>query len=226
MSPSTACTRVKGMNDLTRLHSSLCSDVNHHNDHLSCHYQYSPHGAVLTYIIKTVRAPMLLIWHSVYPFYNVCDDGEGPMFAKSRFWPAWRLFTKQMPRSPHSLEFILGAVLPGLIILVTLIYDFLSSIHLPKSFRITLSSLASPFQNFLTIDDLEDVDTIRPRPVWKIRTLSFLALANSVGWVAYFVYTCVVQENALASEALIASLAWVSSFIPSIILCVASNTTI
>jgi hypothetical protein len=102
----------------------------------------------------------------------------------------------------------------------------LSSIHLPKSFRITLSSLASPFQNFLTIDDLEDVDTIRPRPIWKIRTLSFLALANSVGWVAYFVYTCVVQENPLASEALIASLAWVSSFIPSIILCVASNTTI
>ena len=125
-----------------------------------------------------------------------------------------------MPQSSHSLEFILEAVLPGLIILVTLIYDFLSSIHLLKSFRIALSSLASPFQNFLTIDDLEDVDTIRPRPVWKIRTLSFLALANSVGWVAYFVYTCVVQENALASEALIASLAWVSSFIPNhIFLC-------
>jgi hypothetical protein len=127
---------------------------------------------------------------------------------------------------PHSLEFILGAVLPGLIILVTLIYDFSSSIHLPKSFKIVLSSLASPFQNFLTLDDLEDVDTVRPRPVWKIRILSFLALANSVGWVAYFVYTCVIQENALASEALIASLAWVSNFIPSIFLCVASNPTI
>ena len=185
---------------------------NHHDDYLSCHYWY-------ILVLRCWRISISTTAHIVDLTFKVCDDCEGPMFAT--FWTAWRSTTtwKQMPQSPHSLEFILEAVLPGLIILVMLIYDFLSSIHQPKSFRIALSSLASPFQNFLTIDDLEDVDTIRPRPVWKIRTLSFLALANSVGWVAYFVYTCVVQEDALASEALIASLAWVSSFIPKHILC-------
>jgi hypothetical protein len=127
---------------------------------------------------------------------------------------------KQRPssslRSPHSLDFVLGALLPGLIIIVTVTYDFLSTIYLPKIFRTALSSLASPFQNFLTIDDLEDVDTTRPRPVWKIQTLSFLALTNSVGWLVYFVYACVVQENILAAETLIASVTWVSNFISCI----------
>jgi hypothetical protein len=119
-------------------------------------------------------------------------------------------------QSTHSLEFIL----PGSIIFVTIIYDVLSTIHFPKSCRTTLSSLASPFQNFVTVDDLENVNAALPLAVWKARTLSFLALGNSLGWMAYFVYACVVQDNIPAVEALSVSVTWVSNFIPHIYPCI------
>lgn len=127
-------------------------------------------------------------------------------------------------RSTRPLEFVLGTVLPGLIILVTIIYDFLSPIRLPKHFRKALSSLASPFHNFLTVEDLDDVFATQPQPAWKIRTLSLLALTHSLGWLAYFMYTCVVQEDSLAIDALIGCATWVRNCNPCLSLCTITNT--
>lgn len=79
--------------------------------------------------------------------------------------------------------------------------------------------MASPFQNFVTLDDLENVNAALPQVVWKVRALSFLALGNSLGWMAYFAYACVVEDKIPAVEVLSVSVTWVSNFIPHIHTC-------
>lgn len=116
-----------------------------------------------------------------------------------------------------STEFVLSVFLPGIFIILTAIYDFLSAFSnsYPKAIRTVLSSIASPFRNFLTLEDLEDIDSPLPRPIWKTRALVSLALVNAVGWLAYFAYAAMKMELAPLLEAVIASAAWVRTSLPS-----------
>lgn len=106
-------------------------------------------------------------------------------------------------------EFVVRVVLPGSVAAVAVIHDWLSAIRFPKGVRALLSSIASPFHNFLTLEDLDDVDAPLPQPVWKTRTLSFLALANAVGWLAYLAYVCILEDGGSVVEGLVTSISWV-----------------
>lgn len=108
-----------------------------------------------------------------------------------------------------SWEFIFGAFVPLSIVIIAIIYDIIAAAHIPKGIRTRVSYLASPFRQFLTLEDFDDVDVTLPPPVWKNRILSLLALVNAVGWLAYFAYACAVNDSIAAPQASIASLTWV-----------------
>jgi hypothetical protein len=107
-------------------------------------------------------------------------------------------------------ESLLGTLLPFIIALLTLFYDYVSSIRLPKSIRIGLRVLCSPFQSFLVIEDLEEpVGGPTTPSVWKTRLLAVLAMIGLGGWLAYFVYAYTRKDGASALQALAASTTWV-----------------
>lgn len=111
--------------------------------------------------------------------------------------------------SSPSQQFFLAAVLPAFITLLTLLYDALTALSLPKALIAALSTLSAPFENFLTVDELKDVDETRLPPVWKIRALTSLALINSAGWLTFLAYVFTLRDNELTIQALVAVLAWV-----------------
>lgn len=113
--------------------------------------------------------------------------------------------------SLDSTEFVLSVLLPGIVIILTALYDFLFAFSnsYPKFIRTVLSSIASPFRNFLTLEDLEDIDIPLPHPRWKTRTLVSLALVNAIGWLAYLAYMTMMMELAPVLEAAIAFATWV-----------------
>lgn len=125
-----------------------------------------------------------------------------------------RMYAQSVTNSPLALdstEFALSVFLPGIVIIVTAIYDFLSAFSnsYPKSIRSLGSSIASPFRNFVTLKDLKDIDSPLPRPLWKTRALVSLALVNAIGWLAYFSLVSMRMQLAPSLEAVIASATWV-----------------
>lgn len=103
----------------------------------------------------------------------------------------------------------LGAILLAAFTLVTILHDGLSSVNWPKRLSAFAALLSSPFQNFLTIDDLKDIGPSKTPAVWKTRALTALALLNSVGWLAFLAYTLVIDNTELAVQALVAAITWV-----------------
>lgn len=97
-----------------------------------------------------------------------------------------------------SLQFrtlILGTTIPAAIVLLIFTYDFLSAVDLPKTIRKLLWILASPFTNFLSLDDLEDEpgSAYNP-PLWKVRTMAVLSAIQAVAWAAFFCYAELVDD--------------------------------
>lgn len=108
------------------------------------------------------------------------------------------------------MHLALGTLIPASIILLTAFYDVVSVLSFPPAFRNALRALASPFHNFLTLDDVEG-PVARPckTPPWKIRTLVALACIESVGWLSYFAYALAVAETASVVQGAVAFFAWV-----------------
>lgn len=104
---------------------------------------------------------------------------------------------------------VLGAWVPGALTLIAIIYDGLSSVTWPKGILTAVAFLSSPFQNFLTIDDLKNIGPRTTPPVWKLRALIALAFVNSIGWLAFLAYVLMIDEAELAVQALIAPITWV-----------------
>ncbi|KAJ7751195.1 P-loop containing nucleoside triphosphate hydrolase protein [Mycena maculata] len=94
-------------------------------------------------------------------------------------------------------------------LLATIIYDITVEVQLsPKSTRSIWQTLKSPFQNFLTLEDLEESPgPSAPRSRLKITYLVGLGLLQCAGWLACFVYALVSGEY-VAIVALFNSLAW------------------
>jgi hypothetical protein len=100
----------------------------------------------------------------------------------------------------------------ALCITATIIHDAVSSVQreLPKYPQAIWNSLRSPFQNFLTLEDLEDaVGPVAGRPRLKTSSLVALGLLQCAGWLACFVYALVGDPEQAAAAPLLISLAWV-----------------
>ncbi|KAJ7492339.1 P-loop containing nucleoside triphosphate hydrolase protein [Mycena latifolia] len=90
-------------------------------------------------------------------------------------------------------------------IATTIVHDGVSTVQLPK--QSISQTLRSPFQNFLTLEDLEEA--VGP-PVRRSRLSCFwlvgLGLLQCAGWLACFVYALVGEQS--ATVALLICLAW------------------
>ena len=127
-------------------------------------------------------------------------------------------FNTDSPQSQYpwlSLQFrtlILGITIPAAIVLLILIYDLLSAVELPRTIRKLLWIFASPFTNFLSLDDLEDESgaTYIP-PLWKVRTMAVLSAIQAVAWAAFFCYNELVDDADVGQklEAGVGFLSWV-----------------
>ncbi len=119
------------------------------------------------------------------------------------------------PFSWRSVQFrtlVLGSAVPSVVVLLIFTYDLLSAIQLPKGFKKLLRILASPFTNFLSLDDLEDEPgpTYVP-PLWKIRAMAILSAIQAVAWAAFFCYAEVVGDlgEGWGFEAGVGFMSWV-----------------
>lgn len=107
---------------------------------------------------------------------------------------------------------ILGSAVPSVVIMLILAHDMLTTIELPKPAQKLLRVLASPFTNFLSLNDLEDEPgpTYVP-PLWKSRIMAILSAIQAVVWAAFFCYVEVVGDMAPGRgvEAGVGFMSWV-----------------
>ncbi|KAJ3833131.1 P-loop containing nucleoside triphosphate hydrolase protein [Lentinula raphanica] len=100
---------------------------------------------------------------------------------------------------------------PSLIILITIVYDTLSSLRttFPSPLKRLWLRLTSPFQNFLTLDDFDEpIGKPIPKSELKIKLLCALSLLESSIWLGYVVFEFVNQEGTAAFRALLICLSW------------------
>ena len=84
---------------------------------------------------------------------------------------------------------LLGTILPGVVVLLTLLWDVLSRISWPKPLRNVGRRLWSPFRDFLTLDDLTtELGPAQTPPAWKNRTLVALSSLEAATWAALLAY--------------------------------------
>ncbi|KAH7930921.1 pleiotropic drug resistance ABC transporter [Leucogyrophana mollusca] len=101
----------------------------------------------------------------------------------------------------------LDIVCPGVLITVVVLYDIITAVSFPKGIQLLWRHISAPFRSFLTLDDLEDpIDQELSKPVSIHRALAVLALINSVGWLASFVYALALREP--WAQALLGTFSW------------------
>ena len=102
--------------------------------------------------------------------------------------------------------------LPGAIILVALLHDFVSSISQPKHIRTIFRWLSSPFRNFLALEDLSEPVDFTPR--WsklKNRVLVSLASVAFFGWVGCLVFGVYMDDYVYTMKSMVQLASWVST---------------
>lgn len=117
--------------------------------------------------------------------------------------------------SPTTRLVFLGTILPGAVILLTLLFDVLASLPWPKAFRRLGRKLCSPFKDFLTLDDLNSVPgPPQVPPAWKLRTLVVLSTLDAAGWAAVVTYGLLAGDvtGTKSVRGVVNLLAWVRPF--------------
>jgi hypothetical protein len=101
-------------------------------------------------------------------------------------------------------------VVSVLLVFLTVVYDLTSKVDWPKYPKSIWQSLSSPFQNFLTLEDLaEPVGDRASRSRLKAAALVGLALLQCAGFLGCFVHTWVSGQRDGSVLLLLLSLAWV-----------------
>ncbi|KIK70611.1 hypothetical protein GYMLUDRAFT_89627 [Collybiopsis luxurians FD-317 M1] len=112
-------------------------------------------------------------------------------------------------------QYHLDTAIPSFVFLLVFLFDALSAFRsaVPKSARRLWQHISfpfkAPFRNFLTPDDFDEpVGSPLPKPTFKIKALCTLAALQSSGWLAYFVYSFVVQDTSAMNRALLVFITW------------------
>lgn len=100
-------------------------------------------------------------------------------------------------------------VVSVVLLLTTIVHDLTSRLQSPKYTQTIWQTLSSPFQNFLTLEDLEELPgPSAHRSLSSLVGLALLGLLQCAGWLACFVYALVSGEY-VATVSLLNSLGWV-----------------
>ena len=91
--------------------------------------------------------------------------------------------------SPKTRILYLGTILPGVVVLSTILYDLVSTYPWPHTLWKIAYTLKSPFRDFLTLRDLDsELGPAQKPPAWKTRALVALATLAAAGWVGVLAY--------------------------------------
>ncbi|TFY64349.1 hypothetical protein EVJ58_g2686 [Rhodofomes roseus] len=113
------------------------------------------------------------------------------------------------PWLPPSQQLFVDTFLPGCAGLLLLLHDLLSSIRFHRSIRTAFRRLASPFRDFLTLEDLEEQPhPVAPPEAWKARVLVLGSALESVAWVCVLAYGAVGEDKGLSMQAAVAAITW------------------
>ena len=107
---------------------------------------------------------------------------------------------------------MLGTVIPAGVVLLTLLYDFLSAVRWPRRIQDGWRVLKSPFVDFMQLDDLlEEPGANIVVPTWKVRMLVMLSSAETIGWAAALAYEVLAGDvkRSDIGQAAAELLAWV-----------------
>ncbi|TDL28100.1 P-loop containing nucleoside triphosphate hydrolase protein [Rickenella mellea] len=106
---------------------------------------------------------------------------------------------------------IIGTALPTFSILLAITNDLLCNFGFPKVLSRTLVAIASPFLNFLHLEDLEEAKTVKPRITsspWKNHVLLVLPLVESCVHVGGFTYYASIDSHMNGYKEMIVALGW------------------
>ncbi|KAI5120846.1 hypothetical protein M0805_007033 [Coniferiporia weirii] len=107
---------------------------------------------------------------------------------------------------------LFATFLPGSIIAFTIVYDLIHLLGLPAPVSRLLRWFASPFQNFLHLEDLEEAEISKPKltpPRWKLRLLITISLLKMIICFSQIVYCASRSEWDRSMNDTALFLAWV-----------------
>ena len=125
-----------------------------------------------------------------------------------------RSLLKQLDVSSYEClhVYYLHTYLPTAVIALTLLYDTTLAFGVPKNLRDVLDYLATPFRNFLKIEDLDEAFATKTRirqPQWKLNILVALPLVQALLDITLLTYLMAQERHADAMRHLLLALSWV-----------------
>ncbi|TFK56635.1 pleiotropic drug resistance ABC transporter [Heliocybe sulcata] len=99
---------------------------------------------------------------------------------------------------------------PALVIVLSVLYDAVCFLNLPKIRLAPWLAFRAAYRNFLTIEDIDpnEVGERARYSTWKIRILVLLPLLQSAAFLAGFIYAEAIQDYESASRFSIACITW------------------
>lgn len=112
--------------------------------------------------------------------------------------------------SPPEQKLFINTLLPGCVCLLLLLCDVFSSVCWPSVVRRAVLTLASPFRDFLTVEDLEEQPRhVEPPSTWKARVLVLGSALEAVVWIGVLTYSVLVGDQGLSLQATVMVATWV-----------------
>ena len=112
--------------------------------------------------------------------------------------------------SPSHQGVFVNTLLPGCVCLLLLLYDVSASVRWPPVVRRALRTLAAPFRDFLTLEDLEEQShRVEPPSTWKARVLVLGSALEAVVWIGVLTYSVLVGDQGLSLHAAATATTWV-----------------
>jgi hypothetical protein len=136
------------------------------------------------------------------PQWNSTNDNPGDVF------DSWI--------SSSARLVLLGTILPGAVVLVTVLWDALSRTPWPYVLRNTGRRLWSPFCDFISLDDLKsELGPGQTPPAWKNRTLFALSALEAAGWATALAYAVASSDEGKTEllRDVVSFVAWVSALL-------------
>ncbi|KAF9469518.1 pleiotropic drug resistance ABC transporter [Collybia nuda] len=109
-------------------------------------------------------------------------------------------------------EIYLGTVLPGGLIVFAIIWECSKNLKFPKPIQDLSRRIYSPFQNFLTLEDVMDPAAKCLEPVdlttTKACILGGIASFLSVSWLSGFIYGMLLEDATYSIQSFVALMTW------------------
>lgn len=110
----------------------------------------------------------------------------------------------------QTISKVLGTLLPGALLLITLFHDAWNSAEVPNSLRTFVQHIKAPFSSFLTLDDLADPLGLPVLPATsRTRILIGIAAVQSAISTAAFVSAAATANVPILLHWLLSFMSWV-----------------